>query len=216
LKNIKNNKKGDFCINIGAHLGDTTLPVALAAGKTGYVLALEPNPFVYHVLEKNARANRHLYNIGTIMAAALKEDGFATFEYSDQGYCNGGHHEGISVLMHGHAYKLNIYGINLEKELRENYSDWLPKLKFIKVDTEGYDLYVLETLSDIITFKPVTKSEIFKHTDINYRKKVLHFFKNLNYSIYKVKAEPITYDLELTDELLLNEKHYDIIASPMG
>ena len=35
--------------SIGAHIGDTTLPIALAAGKKGFVLALEPNPYVFHV-----------------------------------------------------------------------------------------------------------------------------------------------------------------------
>ena len=63
-------KDGDFCVDIGAHTGDTVLPMALATGTTGCVLALEPNPFVYHVLEKNARANTHVANIRTIMAAA--------------------------------------------------------------------------------------------------------------------------------------------------
>ena len=49
--------EGDFCIDIGAHTGDSTLPMALAVGRSGCVLALEPNPYVYHVLEKNARAS---------------------------------------------------------------------------------------------------------------------------------------------------------------
>ena len=39
--------EGDFCIDIGAHMGDSTLPIAIAAGCTGKVLALEPNPFIY-------------------------------------------------------------------------------------------------------------------------------------------------------------------------
>ena len=42
-------KKGDFCIDIGAHSGDTTIPMALCVGKTGCVLALEPNKYVYPV-----------------------------------------------------------------------------------------------------------------------------------------------------------------------
>ena len=45
-------KKGDFCIDVEAHTGDTSLPIGLAAGQEGFVLAFEPNPHVYHVLEK--------------------------------------------------------------------------------------------------------------------------------------------------------------------
>jgi len=86
---------GDCCIDVGAHTGDSTIPMALAVGKSGCVLALEPNPYVYHVLEKNARTNRHILNIKPLMAAVSTEEGFLEFEYSDPGYCNGGRHEGI-------------------------------------------------------------------------------------------------------------------------
>src|SRR3972149_742186 len=37
---------GDFVIDVGAHTGDTTVPMALAAGPTGCTLAIEPNPHV--------------------------------------------------------------------------------------------------------------------------------------------------------------------------
>jgi len=46
-------KPGDFSIDVGAHSGDTTLPMALAVGPTGGVFALEPNP---HVAPRVARA----------------------------------------------------------------------------------------------------------------------------------------------------------------
>ncbi len=69
--------------------------MALAVGRSGCVLALEPNPFVYHVLEKNARANRSAANIIPMMAAATEKEGFMQFAYSDSGFCNGGRHEDI-------------------------------------------------------------------------------------------------------------------------
>src|SRR5688572_22012765 len=40
-------REGDLVIDIGAHSGDTTIPLALAAGPTGTTLALEPNPYVF-------------------------------------------------------------------------------------------------------------------------------------------------------------------------
>ena len=49
---------GDAAIDIGAHTGDTALPVALAVGPQGAVFALEPNPFTYKVLIANAGLNR--------------------------------------------------------------------------------------------------------------------------------------------------------------
>lgn len=208
-------KEGDFCIDIGAHTGDSTLPMALAVGNSGCTLALEPNPFVYHVLEKNARANNHIVNIETMMAAAAPYEGFMEFEYSDAGFCNGGRHEGIPAIQHGHPFKLEVFCVELEKELRENYSKVLARLKFIKVDAEGYDLYVLKSICDIIRiYRPVIKAEVFKKTDSRYRKELFSFFSDLDYLVYKVIEEPIGAGPSLTENNLNEWEHYDILCKP--
>ncbi|MFN0017048.1 MAG: FkbM family methyltransferase [Pirellulaceae bacterium] len=207
--------EGDFCIDIGAHTGDSTLPMAVAAGKTGMVLALEPNSFLYHVLEKNARSNTHVANIRTMMAAAVSDEGFSEFEYSDSGFCNGGRHEGISSLQHGHAFKLNVWGVNLSQELKSDFGDFLPKLKFIKVDAEGYDLYILRFIADIITtYRPTIKAEIFKFTSPEYRREMLAFFQERNYSVFRIAQEPIGIGPPLTNETLDEIKQYDILCVP--
>ncbi len=210
-------KEGDFCIDIGAHTGDSTLPMALAVGNSGCTLALEPNPFVYHVLGKNTRANKHAVNIKTMMAAAAPAEGFMEFEYSDAGFCNGGRHEGIPAIKHGHPFKLEVFCVDLEKELREDYSELLARLKFIKVDAEGYDLYVLKSMRDIIrTYKPIIKAEVFKKTDSRYRKELLSFFLDLGYIVYKIIEEPIGAGPPLTEKNLNEWQHYDILCRPDG
>ena len=208
-------KEGYFCVDIGAHTGDSTLPMALAVKKSGCVLALEPNPFVYHVLEKNARANKHIANIKTMMAAAATQESFLEFEYSDSGFCNGGRHENISALKHGHAFKLEVFCVDMEKELREDFNDLLPRLKFIKVDTEGYDLYVLRSMINIIkTYRPIVKAEVFKKTDKKYRRELFSLFQNLDYSIYKIVEDPIKPGPRLTEEDLEKWNHFDILCLP--
>ena len=208
-------QEGDFCIDIGAHTGDSTMPMALAVGNRGCVLALEPNPFVYHVLEKNARTNAHVVNIKTMMAAATSTEGFMQFEYSDAGFCNGGRHEGIPAIKHGHPFKLEVFCVNLEKELFEDYSEVLPRLKFIKVDTEGYDLHVLESIHEIIrTYKPIIKAEVFKSTDRTYREKLLSFFLDLGYLVYKITEEPIGAGPLVTEQNLDEWQHYDVLCRP--
>jgi FkbM family methyltransferase len=207
--------EGDFCIDIGAHSGDTTLPMAVAAGKAGCVLALEPNPYVYHVLQKNSRANTHVGNIITMQAAAAREEGFMEFEYSDAGFCNGGRHEGISSFSHGHAFKLSVFTVDLTNELRSDYSEYLPKLKFIKVDAEGYDLFVLQSLSTIIKeYNPVIKAEVFKKTSARYRADLLSFLSEMGYSVFKIASEPTLPGEELTTNNIDTGKHYDIICLP--
>ena len=49
-------KKGDFVIDIGANVGDTTVPMAIAAGAEGLTLGFDPNPYVYKILEKMPRS----------------------------------------------------------------------------------------------------------------------------------------------------------------
>jgi FkbM family methyltransferase len=207
--------EGDFCIDIGAHSGDTTLPMALAAGKSGCVLALEPNPYVYHVLQKTARANPRLTNIFPLMAAAGKEEGFMEFEYSDSGFCNGGRHENMPFLVHGHAFRQRVFSIDLEKELRSDFESFLPRLSFLKVDAEGYDLYILLSIERIILeYRPIIKAEVFKKTSSEYRQDLLRFFEMANYSAYRIDSEPLGKGEKLTSETISNQTHYDILALP--
>ncbi len=98
--------EGDVAIDIGAHTGDSTVPMALAVGPRGSVFALEPNPYVFKVLAVNAALNPSKTRIVPLMFAAMPQDGEFEFEYSDAGYCNGGLHEGISRWTHGHFSKL--------------------------------------------------------------------------------------------------------------
>jgi len=208
---------GDFCLDIGAHSGDSTLPMALAAGREGLVLALEPNPFVFHVLQKNARANRHLATIEPLMAAAAPRPGFLEFEYSDPGYCNGGRHEGVGVLGHGHAYKLEVFGIDLGEELAAHYADRLPRLRFVKVDAEGFDLAVLRSLADIIRDRrPVVKAEVFKLTTTAQRRHLFGFFAALGYDVHRVEEEPLEIGRALDLDDVDRWRHYDILALPRG
>ncbi len=207
---------GDFCIDIGAHGGDSTLPIAKAvAGEGGGVLALEPNPYVYHVLEKTARTNRPEVNIMPMMAAAADAQGFVDFEYSDSGFCNGGRHENISALRHGHPFNLTVFTVNLEQELKEDFSDYLPRLKFIKIDAEGYDLYIIRSLLETIKiYRPIIKAEVFAHSNKAYRLSLLELFKSINYSVHRVAQDPIQAGEEMTEDNVSRWKHYDILCRP--
>ena len=107
-------RPGDVAIDIGAHAGDFTVPIALAVGSSGAVLAFEPNPYVYPVLAANAALNKEKTNIIPMMYAATPQDGEIEFEYSDSGFCNGGRHDGMSKWLHGHVFRLAVQGRNLD------------------------------------------------------------------------------------------------------
>ena len=206
---------GDFCIDIGAHTGDSALPMAIATGREGCVLALEPNPYVYPVLEKTARLNYPALNIITLMAAATKEEGVTEFEYSDASFCNGGRHEGMNALQHGHMFKLEVAGINLETELKTDYAHWLPKIKFIKTDAEGYDLSVVQSLAGIIAgHRPFVKCEVFKKTSTKYRETLFDFFFEQDYAIHLVEGASVSPGRRLMLADVHHQSHYDFLAIP--
>jgi hypothetical protein len=76
-------RDGDVAIDVGAHTGDTTLPMALACGVRGLVVAVEPNPHVFRVLEANAALNRDRTHILPLNLAATEDDGEFEFHYWD-------------------------------------------------------------------------------------------------------------------------------------
>ncbi len=210
-------KPGDTCIDIGAHTGDTSLPMGLAAEKAGTVFALEPNSYVYETLQTNANLNPDKYTIIPLPFAATTTDAEMTFEYSDSGFCNGGLHENISVWRHGHMYKLKVTGKNLSDYLNKNYPEKLPRLKFIKIDAEGYDLSILKSIDSMISkYLPYLRVEVYKKTDNGYRSEMFEYLKNKGYRVFLFNSPESYYGKELTVNELMDKKHFDIFATPPG
>src|SRR6185295_19332398 len=196
-----------------AHTGDSTIPMALAVGKSGLVLALEPNPYVFPVLKNNAGLNREKTNIIPLPFAATSENGEFEFEYGDSGFCNGGLHENVSRWKHGLAFKLNVTGKNLTRYLMSEHPDLLPRIRYIKIDAEGYDLAVLLSLAPIIReFHPFIRAEVFKWTGRSKREQLMKFLRENGYSVWRVENEE-NYCAEIIGQgRLMQWPHYDVFA----
>jgi FkbM family methyltransferase len=206
---------GDVAIDIGAHTGDSTIPMALAVGKSGVVLALEPNPYVFPVLKKNSQLNVEKATIIPLPFAATPEDGEYEFEYSDAGFCNGGLHENVSRWKHGLAFKLNVTGKNLAAYLAREFPDLVPRIRYIKVDAEGYDLTVLLTLSDLIArYRPFLRAEVFKWTNRSQRERLFQFLAAAGYAVWRVESEANYGGKILAAKDVMELAHYDIFAAP--
>ena len=98
--------EGKVIIDIGTHTGDTTIPMGIAAGNKGLVIGLEPNRYVFKVLEENIRLNQSIANIEAYCFAATLVDGDYVFNYSDPSFCNGGYLSEIENKNHNHFYQL--------------------------------------------------------------------------------------------------------------
>ena len=206
---------GDVAIDIGAYTGDSTLPIALAVGGEGCVLALEPNKYVFPILKKNAELNSGKTNISPLMFAATPVDAELEFQYSDSGYCNGGRFEGISRWRHAHAFKQIVQGKNLPSFLAVTYPQLIPRIRYIKIDAEGQDYVILQSLSDLISRnKPFLKVEFFSRLNSEQRRVLYQWIAGHDYKIHKI-ANEVNYRGELIKEGDLNRwRHFDVFCVP--
>jgi FkbM family methyltransferase len=210
-------KNGGLAIDIGAHSGDTTIPIALAVGVEGTVLALEPNHHVFSILQKNSELNKNKTRIVPLCFAATDHDGEFEFNYSDASFCNGGFFQSLQNQKHGHSYILKVNGKNLENYLRKEYLNLLPELTLIKIDAEGYDKEIIRSLKDLIQeFRPNIISECNKNLTAEERADLFNVLADMHYGIKKLegftdtaKPSDINHPGEMT-----KWQHFDLVATP--
>ncbi|HEX5340342.1 MAG TPA: FkbM family methyltransferase [Gammaproteobacteria bacterium] len=206
---------GDYALDIGAHSGDTALPIALAVGPAGGVIALEPNPYVFKILVVNAGLNNNKTNILPFMFAATATDGAIDFEYSDSGFCNGGLHKGISPWRHAHFFKLRVQGRNLMTFLKREYPNIMPRIRYVKIDAEGYDPDVTHSISELlVSNRPFIKTEIYKHLPTERRVAYFNELHAHGYRLHKWESDGNYRGQVLTKDDVDNWRHYDVFAVP--
>jgi len=207
-------KEGDLIVDIGAHSGDTTVPMALAVGKEGLVLGIEPNKYVYKILEKNASLNKCKTNIISLCFAATAEDGEFSFNYSDASFCNGGFLSQIENSAHKHNYELEVVGNNLQNYLQENHLDRLKNCSLVKIDAEGYDKEILKTIPEILNnYKPALMVECYKKLNQKERDELFDVLEGFNYDLFYLEDFEAKNELrKILKENMNDEKHFEILG----
>ncbi|WP_136618583.1 MULTISPECIES: FkbM family methyltransferase [Mesorhizobium] len=205
---------GDVAVDVGAQVGDSTVPIALACGPQGLVLAFEPNPFTFAILGANAALNPTKLNIFPIPYAATPEDGSFVFDYGNPGFDNGGNHAGVSRWKHGSAFSVPVEGRRIEPLIRARLGDRIKRLRYIKTDVESHDLSVLVSISSLIDeCRPYIKSEVSHNLSIEERVEMLRFFTGRGYDVRRVEPTTLFGNL-LTENDLGGTKNIDMFAVP--
>jgi FkbM family methyltransferase len=154
--------EGDLVIDIGANIGDTTVPMALAAGRSGITLGFDPNPYVHKILQINASLNKEKQNIIPLLYAITVQEEDFYYVSSEASFSNGAISPTKNSKHGKYIYPDKIKGVNLLQFLEANYPEKLKDLSFIKIDTEGYDKEIIKSISDIIErHKPTIIAESF-------------------------------------------------------
>jgi FkbM family methyltransferase len=137
---LRQTKKGDVIVDIGANIGYYTILLADKVGKKGKVYAFEPDLTSFEILEKNIKANK-LENIVAINVAIGSKNGKLELYKSKENF---GDHK-----LYGKGERKAVKVINLDNFLEE-------KVNLMKIDTQGWEPEVIEGAKRIIKeWKPI-------------------------------------------------------------
>ncbi len=208
-------QEGDLAIDIGAHTGDTALPMAVAAGPNGCVLAFEPNRYVFKILEQNAALNADSTSIIPLPYAATEDDASRTFYYVDAAFCNGGYLATKEEVAQPNQFPLTVEGRNVATLLRNEYGKQLPRLSLLKVDTDGSDHLVLRSLTDILReYRPVVVTEVMVGLPVEDRESIFATLDQLDYQCFRRTEDGNWLGERVRRDDLMRWEHYDIVAIP--
>jgi len=184
-------KEGDVVLDIGAHVGTTTVPLSKAVGEKGKVIAFEPQGKMMNLLVKNVELNEcenvHISKmcvghvtgettiIDTVLPSSIPEEFKSRIVQNFGGVCIGKGSE-----------KINMVALDdLEFD----------KLNLIKIDVEGAEKVVIwgarETIRKhrpVVIYetnkKNITENmiEVLELTDEIINFDIKAFFRELNYS----------------------------------
>jgi FkbM family methyltransferase len=148
---------GGIAIDIGANIGDWSIPAALAVGPTGRLLAIEPIPRMAAALRKTFGINR--LRQASVVEMALSSSAGQT-NFSIERGNSGGSRIGKHALAHD-SIEVEITTLDALVEREQ-----LPRVDFIKIDVEGHEPQVLAgAKATLIRWKPLLFMETGQEGD---------------------------------------------------
>ena len=141
--------KNGVAIDVGANLGEWSVPLAKAVGTDGIVLCCEPNPTVAEALRATLRINNLTQAVVLSVAlSAHDSEGYLDVDPRDTGLSR------ISSSRVGIAVSLR----RLDSIVAEHAVD---RLDFLKIDVEGHERQVFAgALETLHRFRPAIVFEI--------------------------------------------------------
>lgn len=151
-------RPGDYCLDIGAHLGYFTLELSRLTGKEGKVYAVEPMP-VFHDTLRRLLAKKKAGNV-TLYQLALGGSG----EFVEMGIPQvGGQRRFAHARIKEHNEHLQFArSVQVKNESGDRLFAGLPRLDYIKCDVEGFEFEVFSSmLRTLDTHRPMLLCELF-------------------------------------------------------
>lgn len=165
-------KVGDTIIEVGANIGTHTQYFSNKVGKTGKVLAFEPQRIVFQTLCANIALNSQTNVFTYQMALGDKE---STLMIPPIDYTQSGNFGGISIegILKGEPV--------VQKKL-DSFITQLEKCKLLKIDVEGMEEKVLRGATKLIKkFKPILYIENDRQEK---SQSLIEYIESLGYELY--------------------------------
>lgn len=140
-KLIQETKEGDTIVDVGAYVGIFTIILAKKAGKSGKVLAFEPNPKNSALFNKNVKLNGVSGQV-EFFDIAISEDTKPLLLASD-----GPTSHIVAEAMPGYGNCLTVKSRPLDEILQGR------KIDIMKIDTEGYEANILRGAKNLLKKK---------------------------------------------------------------
>ncbi|MEM2211633.1 MAG: FkbM family methyltransferase [Nitrososphaerales archaeon] len=174
--------KGDIALDIGACIGDTTIPMAIKTGLTGKVIAVEPHPINVKYLKFNTAIFKNI----EIIEKALWNERKTVKLY-------------LYNLPTGHSIipsKERNYGvIDVPADTLDNLFNNNKRIDFVKIDVQGAEIQVLQGGSKF--FEKAQKLVVETHNRFDVEKrtypKVLEILRNYYSEIHFCMDNGIVY-----------------------
>jgi len=131
-----NFENGDVALDIGANIGWYSLLLSRLMPEASIVYAFEPDPLNYELLSHNIRSNAARNVVPVNCAVSDKKEIKRLYRYSNN---NLGRH---SLLDINSANYVEVQANVLDDFLSEMRVDF-SRIKFIKIDIEGYEYFAL-------------------------------------------------------------------------
>jgi FkbM family methyltransferase len=174
-------REGDYCVDIGAHLGYYTLELSRLVKGAGKVVAVEPMPkfnaTLRRLLQRKKATNVELYQV------AMGGEG----EYVEMGVPKVGNAKKFAYARVKESAANFEYAesAKVKNEKGNDLFRLLPRLDFIKCDVEGLEVQVFSSMMEVVQkHLPLLLCELGGKQD---RIILFEMLQPLGYSVYRLE-----------------------------
>lgn len=204
---------GDYAIDVGAHVGRHTFPIARKIAPDGKVFAVEPLPACQKELrQKIAEDYKDLDGVISLYPYALSDyEGHSEFIITVDA-------PGYSGLRE-RTLDFNTRSKKIQVEIRkaDNLFSNLDFLKYIKIDAEGGEFDILKGCANtIVHFRPVVTFEFGQSSYAEYSvnpEEVFYFWKEKGYNIFDINGKLMESE-KLFAKSSIDQNVWDYVAVP--